>query len=82
MKLSDWIKTVKCSKIIQNEDNLCALKAILLAKAYFDKEPNAYKLNDDHFVTSRVNQYFLKIQDLLNNNRFTKDKYSLEEIKV
>jgi hypothetical protein len=39
-----WCLKKACVKLVFNSDNYCALRAILIAKAYVDKDPEAYKL--------------------------------------
>ena len=39
-----WCSSKACVKLVFNSDNYCALRAILIAKAYVDKDPKAFKL--------------------------------------
>ena len=39
-----WCVSKACVKFVSNSDNYCALRAILISKAYVDNDPQAYQL--------------------------------------
>jgi hypothetical protein len=68
----------KSIKIVYNQDNLCALRAILIGQAYADGDKNAYKL-------ARIGSSILEKKTILVANKLKLDqkmRCGIEEIKL
>jgi len=63
---TEYLKNNNCIKFVYNSDNMCAIRAILIGKAYADDSP--FKLDICKMNSSRLHKETLRVANALNLN--------------
>ena len=57
--VNDYLHDSNCIKVIVNQDNMCAIRAVLVAKAFYDNDPSKNELIK--YSSSELNRRTLRI---------------------